>query len=102
VLVERLSRGCCGGRARILQSDDKHDIALFIVRIDDQEPTPGTEHESKRAPTPLQLSPEPREPLERPKRARGALASVGRKGVREDQAIEIFDSNAAQPDLCHR
>jgi hypothetical protein len=50
----------------------------------------------------LQLSPEPREPLERPKRARDALATVGRKTVRENQTIEIFYGNAAQPDFGHR
>jgi hypothetical protein len=85
-----------------LQRDDEHQIATFIVRVDDQEPTPGAEYEPKRAPVPLQLSPEPREPLERPKRARDSRATVGRKAVRENQAIEIFDGNAAQPDFGHR
>jgi hypothetical protein len=85
-----------------LQRDDEHQIALFVVCVDDQEPTPRAEYEPKRAPVPLQLSPEPREPLERPKRARDALATVGRKTVGENQTIEIFYGNAAQPDFGHR
>ncbi len=92
----------CSGGAGVLQGDDESFIALLVVNVDDEQPSPGSEHEAKRAPAALQRVADSWESLERTQRARDSRASVGWQAVREDQPVEVLDRYGAERGARHR
>lgn len=96
-----LRRGRCRGRASVLQSDDEDFVALLVVGIDDEQPTPRAEHEPKPTPAAIKGVAHPRKLLERAEGTRDPLASVAGKAVREDQAVEVLDRDDAERDPSH-
>jgi hypothetical protein len=84
------------------KGDDKNKVVRFLVAVEDEHPPPRPEDEPQRLPAPLKLSADPRELLQNAKCTPDAIPGVGRRAVREDHAVEVFDRIDAEPYLGQR
>lgn len=79
-----------------MHRDHDDEITVLVVRVHDQQPSPGTEDEPERAPGGTQLGAHTRKALKRPQGAPNPRACVAWKAVSDDQPIEVFDGGWAE------
>jgi len=85
-----------------LKGNDKNKVFGFFVAVEDEHPPPWPEDEPQRLPVSLELSADPWELRQNAKRTPDSIPGVGRKAVREDHAVEVFDRIDAEPYLGQR
>jgi hypothetical protein len=79
-----------------LHRDHDDEIAALVVRVHDQQPSPGTENEPERTPRGTQLRTHERKSLEGSQGAPNPRARIAREAVGDDQPIEVFDGGWAE------
>lgn len=80
---------------------DDHAMLGLDEHVDQQHPTPRSEHEPKAVPSPAQRRAHQREALERPQRPGNAGTRALRQAVSADQRVEIFERRVGELDAGH-
>lgn len=81
---------------RVLHRDHDDEIAVLVVRVHDQQPSPGTEYEPERAPGGAQLRAHARKSLEGSQGVPNSRARIARETMSDDQPLEVFDCGGAE------
>jgi hypothetical protein len=96
------SRGGSGRLPCVLEGDHQNKVVRLLVAVEDEHPPPWPEDKPQRPPAPLKLSADPGKLLQNAQCMPDAVPGVGGKAVREDHAVEVFDSIDAKSYLGQR
>jgi hypothetical protein len=84
-----------------LDRHDDHAALGFDEDVDEEQPTPRAQEESKTLPPAPELGPHERETLQRTEGSRDPRAGVGREAMHANQSVQVLERRASQLDRGH-